>query len=214
MEAQVERGLRAIVAIDREGLTDAFIDAMAHERVSRDEAERLASLLGYALDEEMGVRHVPQSAVAHAAAAVALLENLQPLPVKLPFEKDEGIVVQLAEAPFFTLERIEAHIPIDQSILDDFHAALPVRHGRYCITEQQIYWLMHYYAQSRNAALALHDFAFRAAANGQSYHYSDSFFQKHPLDPANPADAMLYALASEQRLTSSEFSTIYGVIHD
>lgn len=212
MREAIERGWRAISAIEKQGLLDAFIEAAALESVKGEPAAALADLIGYTLDERGVLQHTHRSAITHAAASVSLFEVLEPMVFKTPFYEDAGLVLRLHRAPYFELVRIETHTPIDAQITSEFYKILPEVDRRICITEEQIYGLMATFSRALDIGLALHDFAFAAARNGYSFHYDEAFFQRHPLNPEDLRHQLLYSLAKEQKIATSEFSTLYGVL--
>lgn len=213
MHADVERGWNALETLEEEGLIDAFIEAAACERVDGEPAQHLAKAFGYGLDESGVLVHTHRSSLAHAAAAVTLFETLEPMIFKLPFYHDAGLLLRLYRAPYFELLRIETHVEIGDEIMASLFKVLPQIDRRICITEAQLYALLEQFQQSLDIGLALHDFAFKAPGTGMGFHYGESFFQKHPLNPQYPAHQMLYWLAREQKISTLEFSILYGAFH-
>lgn len=207
---EVERGWSGITTIEQEGLLDAFIEAVALDHVEGEAALRLSEIIGYRLDEDGAVSHTARSCVAHAAATMTLAETLEPFVFKVPFSDTEGVLLELYRAPFYTLRQIESAFPVAAEIAESFYRVLPVIDGGYCISEAQMLNLCGHYARTEDTALSLHDFAFKAEGAGLSFHYDKGFFNRYLLDPERDIHRMLYALAAEQRISTTEFATLYG----
>jgi len=206
---QLERGQTALRKLNEDGLINAFVDFVTGESVRGRDAAILSQAMGYHLDNEGTLLHHHNTSLQHAAAVIAFFEQLEPLTFRIPFNMRTGIVIKLLKAPYYELLSIETDSKIDGSVYRSFYDVLPIVQDRYCITEEQIYYLIHCYSQSLNVSLAMHDFTTRAPENSLGFRFDECFFEKYPLDPKRITDQLLYQLAKKQKVATSEFMILH-----
>ena len=206
---QLELGRQNFLLLKEAGLIDAFISFSTGSSVSKEDATALSKIMGYRMDASGGLHHHHETALGHASLWIGFVEQLEASAFKIPFDDNTGIVLKTLSPPYYELLSIEAERMIEESITEPFYEVLPVIGECYCMSEEQIYYLLHCFVQSLDVGLALHDFTQGASKNGLGFKFDERFLAAHSLDPESINDRMLYFLAKAQKVTTSEFTTLY-----
>jgi hypothetical protein len=127
----------------------------------------------------------------------------------------EGVIFHYeSEVNQFALETLLVDTTVKNDIFKDFLKTLRNHKGKHLMSIEDVMSLIGFYVNSYDLILALHDYTMEAKHNDnasvKSYHFTNEFFEKNPINFNLQHHLLLLQLAKEQRIDTQAFELIYN----